>query len=159
MHDPTPSAASGSERIVLEFGDAVARRDFARLAELLDDGVSYEICGIEMPGAGVFSKDQILEAFPDVLSLFEDGGPRMTVTRMFHDGDWVIAESTGAGRFRNGTEYDNRYIIVYEIVDGRIRTVREYMDTQHGARLFAEGAASPPTTPTTTNEESQWTAS
>jgi ketosteroid isomerase-like protein len=134
-----------SEQVVRDLGDAIARRDFARLAELLDDSVSYEICGIEMPGAGVFGKDAILAAFPEVLSLFEDDGPRMTITRMFHDGDWVIAESTGAGRFRNGTEYDNRYIIVYEIVGGRIRTVREYMDTQHGARLFAEGAGPPPT--------------
>ena len=64
----------------------------------------------------------------------------MTFTRFFHDGDWVIAEGTGAGRFRNGLEYDNRYIIVYEIVDGRVRTVREYMDTQHAARLFAAAA-------------------
>jgi uncharacterized protein len=156
MEDPATGTIDASERVVLDFGDAIARRDFGRLAELLDDNVSYEICGIEMPGAGVSDKTAMLAAFPEVLSLFEDGGPRMTTTRMFHDGDWVIAESTGAGRFRNGVEYDNRYIIVYEIVDGRIRTVREYMDTQHGARLFAEGAR--PAT-TNTNEESPWTAS
>jgi ketosteroid isomerase-like protein len=157
MNDPAPRAVAASEQIVLDFGEAVAQRDFARMAELLDDNVNYEICGIEMPGAGVMRKDELLERFPEVLSLFEAGGPRMTVTRMFHDGNWVIAESTGAGRFCNGTEYDNRYIIVYEIVDGRIRTVREYMDTQHGARLFAEGAVPTPTTKT--NEESSWTAS
>jgi uncharacterized protein len=138
MHEPSTDAIEQSEQVVVDFGDAVARRDFARLAELLADDVGYEICGIEMPGAGVFDKRTILERFPEVLSLFEDGGPTMTITRMFHDGDWVIAESTGAGRFRNGTEYDNRYIIVYEIVDGQIRTVREYMDTQHGAVLFAQ---------------------
>jgi ketosteroid isomerase-like protein len=157
MNDQAPSTVTASERVVHDLGDAIARRDFARVAELLDDDVSYEICGIEMPGAGVMRKQDLLERFPEVLSLFEDGGPRMTITRMFHDGDWVIAESTGTGTFRNGTAYDNRYIIVYEIVDGRIRTVREYMDTQHGARLFAEGAGPTPTTKT--NEESPWTAS
>jgi hypothetical protein len=129
-------------RIIEEFGEAIMRRDFERLAELLHDDLSYEICGIELPGAGVFDKPTILETLPAVLSLFEEGGPRMTVTRAFHDGDWIIAESTGAGRFRNGTEYDNRYVILYEIVDGRVRTVREYMDTQHAARLFAAAASS-----------------
>jgi len=131
---------SGPEQVVTEINDAVMKRDFARLAALFDDDLRYEICGIEMPGAGVFDKDSILESFPEVLSLFEDGSPRMTVTRLFRDGDWVIAESTGAGRFRNGTEWDNRYVIVYEIVDGRVRTVREYMDTQHAAKLFAAAA-------------------
>ena len=131
---------AGPEQVVTEINEAVTKRDLARLAELFDDELRYEICGIEMPGAGVFDKDAILESFPEVLRLFEDGSPRMTVTRTFRDGDWVIAESTGAGRFCNGTEYDNRYVIVYEIVGGRVRTVREYMDTQHAARLFAAAA-------------------
>jgi hypothetical protein len=33
-------------------------------------------------------------------------------------------------------------VILYEIVVGRVRTVREYMDTQHAARLFAAAVAS-----------------
>ena len=129
-----------AEQVVSEINEAVLTRDFARLAELFDDELRYEICGIEMPGAGVFDKETILKNFPEVLSLFEDGSPRMTITRLFRDGEWIIAESTGAGRFRNGTEWDNRYVIVYEVVGGRVRTVREYMDTQHAARLFAAAA-------------------
>ena len=131
---------SAGEQVVDEFGDAITRRDFERLAELLDDDLSYEICGIELAGAGVFDKPTILAALRRVLGLFEDGSPRMTITKVFHDGDWIIAESTGAGRFRNGTDYDNRYVILYEIINGRVRTVREYMDTQHAARLFAAAA-------------------
>ena len=130
------------EQIVADFGAAITTRDFARLAELLDDDVVYEIAGIEMEGAGVFDKRTLLETMPRVLTLFEDGSPRLTVTQSFRDGDWIITEATGSGRFANGTIYDNRYVILYEIVDGRVRTVREYMDTQHAARLFA-GAAEP----------------
>jgi len=134
---------AAAEQIVMEFGEAVSARDFARLAELLDDDLRYELCGIELEGAGIFDKPTVLENFRAVLDLFEDGSPRMTVTRMFRDGDWIIAEGTGAGRFRNGLAYDNRYIILYEIVDGRVRTVREYMDTQHAAKLFAAATAGP----------------
>ena len=128
------------EQIVVDLGHAITNRDFARLAELLDDDVVYEIAGIEMEGAGVFDKTTLLATMPRVLTLFEDGSPRLTITHTFRDGDWIITEATGAGRFANGTIYDNRYVILYEIVDGRIRTVREYMDTQHAARLFAAAA-------------------
>lgn len=128
------------EQIVADVGRAITNRDFAALAELLDDEVVYEIAGIEMEGAGVFDKATLLETMPRVLELFEAGSPRLTITHTFRDGDWIITEATGAGRFANGTIYDNRYVTLYEIVDGRVRTVREYMDTQHAARLFAEGA-------------------
>ena len=63
--------------------------------------------------------------------------PRMTITRLFRDGDWIMMEGTGEGAVANGAQYDNRYVIVYEVVDGRVRTVREHMDTQHATRIFA----------------------
>jgi hypothetical protein len=81
---------------VEEFGETIMRRDFARLAELLHDGLSYEICGIELAGAGVFDKPAILARLPRVLSLFEDGGAWITPTKVSRDGDWIIAESTAA---------------------------------------------------------------
>jgi ketosteroid isomerase-like protein len=46
-------------------------------------------------------------------------------------------EGRGEGRFVNGAPYENRYVVVHEVVDGRLRTVREYMDTQHAATMFA----------------------
>lgn len=129
--------SASPEQVVRDFAAAFGRHDVQRLAELLDDAASYEVCGIEMEGAGVFDKTTILQILPGMLALFEDGSPRTTITRMFRDGDWVVAEATADGTFRNGAPYDNRYVFVYEVIDGRVRTVREYMDTQHAATLFA----------------------
>ena len=135
--------SASAEQVVRDFHAAVSRHDFDRLAELLDDGASYEVCGIELEGAGVFDKATVLRILPGMLSLFEPGSPRMTITRLFRDGDWIIMEGNGEGRFRNGALYENRYIIVHEVLDGRIRTIREYMDTQHAASIFAAVAESP----------------
>jgi ketosteroid isomerase-like protein len=128
---------SANEQVVREFNETISRHDFDRLARLLDDNATYEACGIDLEGAGLFDKDTLLQMLPGMLALFEPGSPRMTITRMFNDDDWVVMEGTGAGTFRNGASYDNRYIIVFEVVDGRVRTVREYMDTQHMAAMFA----------------------
>jgi ketosteroid isomerase-like protein len=129
------------EQVVRDFTDAVSRHDVGRLAELLDDDASYEVCGIELDGAGVFDKATILQILPGMLSLFEAGSPRMTITRLFRDGDWIVMEGSGEGRFGNGTPYANRYVIVYEVVGGLVRTVREYMDTQRAATMFAAATA------------------
>jgi uncharacterized protein len=127
--------------IVSDFHEAVTRRDFARIAELLHEDATYEVCGIELVGAGVFDRAAMLENLPQALAAFAEGSPRMTITKRFRDGDWVIIEGTGSGRFRNGMPYDSRYVVVHEIADGRLRTIREYMDTQHAATLFAAATA------------------
>jgi hypothetical protein len=85
-----------AQPIVEEFGGAIIRRDFARHAELLDDDLSYELCGIEAAGAGVFDKPPILVTLPRMLSVFEAGGSRMRLTKAFYDGDRGVAGSTAA---------------------------------------------------------------
>jgi uncharacterized protein len=36
----------------------------------------------------------------------------------------------------NGRDYDNTYCLVFKLQDGRIRQVREYMDTLGGERMI-----------------------
>jgi uncharacterized protein len=127
--------------IVRAFTAAVGAHDVERMGELLADDCTYEICGFELPGAGAYAKRQILEILPGILSLFEDGSPEVEIVQLIGEGPWVAAESTAGGRFRNGVAYQNRYVILYEVVDGRVKTVREYMDTQHAANLMAQGTA------------------
>jgi ketosteroid isomerase-like protein len=127
--------------VVHAFTEAVAAHDVACLAVLLADDCTYEICGFELPGAGVYTKDAILEILPGLLELFEPGSPQLEIVRLIGEGPWVAAECTGGGRFRNSVEYENRYVVLYEVVEGRVRTLREYMDTQHAATLMALGTA------------------
>jgi ketosteroid isomerase-like protein len=60
-----------------------------------------------------------------------------TTFRGLHaDGDTVVAEVRLEATLAHGGHYDNDYCFVFELEDGRIRQVREYMDTQRGARWF-----------------------
>ncbi|MBN6039589.1 nuclear transport factor 2 family protein [Amycolatopsis sp. 195334CR] len=66
------------------------------------------------------------------------------VTVTFHgfhaDGDRVIVEETMTATLANGNHYANDYCFVFELRDGLIHRVREYMDTARGHRLvFGEG--------------------
>jgi uncharacterized protein len=51
------------------------------------------------------------------------------------DGNVVIVEERMRATLRNGNDYDNDYCFVFEVQNGRIHRVREYMDTAKANRL------------------------
>lgn len=59
---------------------------------------------------------------------------------IYADGDTVIVEQRMQATLAHGGHYDNDYCFVVELDNGLIKRVREYMDTQRGARWFASPA-------------------
>ena len=58
------------------------------------------------------------------------------------DGDNVIVEERMRATLPGGRPYENDYCFVFVVADGRIKQVREYMDTRKGWQMvFAEAAA------------------
>ena len=63
-------------------------------------------------------------------------------TALHADGDAVIIEERMRATLPDGRGYDNAYCFVFTLQDGRIRQVREYMDTMKGWQMvFGEAAA------------------
>lgn len=62
------------------------------------------------------------------------------VTVTFHgfhaDGDRVVVEETMTATLANGNHYANDYCFVFELRDGLIHRVREYLDTARGHRMI-----------------------
>jgi ketosteroid isomerase-like protein len=92
-----------------------------------------------MPAAIVGSGDHkgartIADDFKNIRLHFRDGDPKLKVTNIFSNGDWVAVETHTTGQFKNGNAYDSRYCWIVEIVNDRIRALREYMDGGYAAR-------------------------
>jgi ketosteroid isomerase-like protein len=62
---------------------------------------------------------------------------------LYADGDTVVVEERMQATLAHGGHYDNDYCFIFELENGLIKRVREYMDTQRGARWFG----SPPVVP------------
>lgn len=59
-------------------------------------------------------------------------------------GDAVIVEERMRARLADGRLYENDYCFVFELQDGLIAVMREYMDTAKGFRMiFGTGPAAP----------------
>ena len=58
------------------------------------------------------------------------------------EGNVVVVEHRLSATLPNGRPYVNDYCFVYEVRDGKVRRIREYMDTRGGwAQVFGEDEA------------------
>jgi uncharacterized protein len=132
--------ARSAKQTVTAYNEALNAKDWDRFAELLHPELSYEIMSFHLPGGGsTMDKATTVQMLPGMVStIFDADGPRIEIKHLVGEGDWVVAEAHGTGTLVEGTPYENRYALVYEVVDGQIKTAREYMDTQQMAGLLAK---------------------
>jgi ketosteroid isomerase-like protein len=70
-----------------------------------------------------------------------ENGLNMTVKSVIAEDDDVALEVESHGELKNGNQYRNEYHTLMRFSDGKIRQVREYMDTQHAYEIWLRPAA------------------
>ena len=76
------------------------------------------------------------------MSYYQPDSVSIEVTSIVAEGDTVVAEWTSRARTTDGAPYENDCIGVFAVRDGRIASVREYMDTLYASRVaFGDGRA------------------
>lgn len=134
-------AANQAEQLVLDFFAVLSSGDLERLRGFFHEASVWEPRVKELPGAGRHVGMAIIDEFlAPVRGLFAPGDPKVQVRAMFSQmaggKAWVCVESNSTGTSPEGKRYDNEYCWVFEIADGRIDAMREYMDSLYTARWF-----------------------
>ena len=88
------------------------------------------------PSAGLYPKDKIGRLFIRMVNALESG-LKMTVVSCIAEGDRVALEVVSAGDLKNGRQYRQEYHMLMQFRDGKISSVREYLDTQHANDVWA----------------------
>jgi uncharacterized protein len=88
------------------------------------------------PSAGLYPKDKIGRLFHRMVNALK-GGLKMTVVSCIAEGDHVALEVVSAGDLKNGRQYRQEYHMLVKFRDGKIMSVREYLDTQHANDVWA----------------------
>jgi ketosteroid isomerase-like protein len=114
------------------FGKGDIKAAFANMS----DNVSWLIPG-NTPGVSGLKrgKDEILKFMSGVSTIFPEG-LNSEIRKTYCDGDTVIIELTNRGKVSNGKQYENEYCFVFELEDGKIRRIREYVDTQKAKEIL-----------------------
>ena len=125
-----------NRELVSDTWAALARGDVKSAFASMSDAVTWTIPGAMAGLSGVKSgKAEIIGFLRSVAKTFP-GGLTSDVRHIYADGDVVILEMTNRGTTATGRPYVNDYCFVFEVERGRIRAIREYVDTQKAAELF-----------------------
>jgi uncharacterized protein len=97
----------------------------------------------ELPISGTWTgRDAIVDEFlATAMKYYEPGSVDLEITGMIAEGENVALQWTSRARTLDGSPYENHCIGVFTVKDGRIRAVREYMDTHYAYRAIARAAA------------------
>jgi ketosteroid isomerase-like protein len=60
---------------------------------------------------------------------------QVEIRNLLADGDWVVLQYLLRCRAANGNDYEQEYVFLFEIRDGRITTIWDYYDTLQVSQL------------------------
>lgn len=131
------TAANENEQVVLDFFEVLSSGDLEKLRGFYHDKSVWEPKVKDIAGAGKHVGMDIIDKFlAPVRGMFEAGDPKIHVHTMFSAGPMVCVESNSTGKTADGKVYDNDYCWVFEISNGKVDSMREYMDSLYTAKLF-----------------------
>lgn len=129
--------AAESKQFVLDFfeemlsgkGDAWNRTADSLRWSMIASSPSY-------PYQADHDKASYRKMVEDSAGLFPEG-LRFTILSAIAEPDRVAVEAESYGKVADGRLYNNHYHFLFELKDGKIQTVREYLDSGHAEHILS----------------------
>jgi ketosteroid isomerase-like protein len=126
-----------AELAVQQFLTTLGNGDFDAVRPLCHPEITWDVRVRGVPGAGVHRGcDAIFAVIGPVRALFAAGSPTLNILSLTSKHGLVTVESQAGGRLADGRPYDNRYVMVFEVKDGLVYALREYMDSYYVHQLM-----------------------
>lgn len=132
-------SATENKRLIKHVFDGLAEGDFDPLIDAMAADFRWRWMGTVNWSQTFEGKEAVVdellagvrETLAEPLGLVAD--------RFIADGDHVVVEGRGRNTTTDGRPYNNRYCWVCRVVDGELREIREYMDTELVTETFGTG--------------------
>lgn len=119
-----------SRTLVLEYLAAQDAGEGAKIAELLDEDVSWRppaAAGLGTPSG----RDAVLQTMAEAGGKFFDlATMQVEVKWIVAEGDKVVVRQRATAKAANGKDYENEYVWVYFCRGGKIVEIEEHTDSQ-----------------------------
>ncbi|MBP2471803.1 ketosteroid isomerase-like protein [Crossiella equi] len=124
--------------IATEFFELLGRGHIDGAMALTTDDFTWTVGG--KPGgpfalAGTYDSAAYIEMLGHVAASIP-AGPQVEIVSVTQGSDRIVVETHVVGNSADGVGYDNNLVCVFDISDGRIAAVREYLDTIHASEVF-----------------------
>jgi ketosteroid isomerase-like protein len=125
-----------SKRIVETFLATFSRGDVDGVLDAMTDDATWWVSGSIEGRAGTYDKAKFGPLMRDAASLYVEGALRIKPVSMVAEGSRVAVEADGFATLHNGRVYRPGFHFLFEVIDGKVRRVREYMDEIHAWETF-----------------------
>ena len=125
-----------NKALVTEFIEAMRVSNVDKLKTMITDDFSWWIIGKpEYLATGGEHDTEYFLGFFKGDELFPEGADFNT-TSMISEGNVVAAEAEFKAKTAMGSNYENYYHFLFIIEDGKVKRMKEYMDTYHAKVTF-----------------------
>ena len=119
-----------NQQIVLDFLDAFASYDPDKFLHFMTDDPTWRVFQNERRG-----RPAIRELAAIAVGLYPTGAAR-EIQAVVSEGDRVVVQSILRAVTNKGEDYENYYVLIFELRDGRIHTVWEYLNLVYAQSKF-----------------------
>ncbi|MFT4560452.1 MAG: ketosteroid isomerase-like protein [Gammaproteobacteria bacterium] len=127
-----------NKSIIAEFFKALSSGDVVRIGKFLSDDCSWWVSGTVAGISGTYNKTETLALLEQVTQVYKSGALKIDPSNMIAEGKRVAVEAESYAELHNGKVYNNLYHYVFDLESGKIKSFKEYMDTQHVQDTFVE---------------------
>ena len=125
-----------NKAVVTEFMEVFSRGDVDGILACMSDSATWWVAG-SIPGiSGTKDKAAFAEMLSGIAESTTTGAIRLTPLAFTAEGDRVAVETESYTELKNGRVYNNLYHFLFEVRDGKIDSVKEYLDTEHTTAVF-----------------------
>jgi uncharacterized protein len=126
-----------NKNIVLGLVEALSSGNVEAAKAALADEATWWIPG-SLPVSGTYrGKKAIFEDFlGQAQALFQPNTVSIQVRNAVAEGDNVAVEWIARGKSAKGKNYENYYHLMFEVRNGKIQAVREYVDTLYAKEVL-----------------------
>ena len=134
--------ASDAKSVLRRYVAAVEAADGDTIHDSFAETATWTLAG-ELPISGTWKgRDVIIDEFlAKAMSNFEPGSVSLEITAMIAEGDQLALRWTSRARTLDGVPYENECIGVFTVNDGKIQSVREFMDTHYAYKALERAGA------------------
>ena len=124
-----------NEMLVLDTWKAFLRGDVKSAFANLTDDATWTIPGLSELSGVKRGKAEIVGFLRVVAQAFPKG-LRSEIKKVHSTDEAVILELTNRSETADGRPYENDYCFVFEVGGGKVRAIREYVDTERAAAIL-----------------------
>jgi uncharacterized protein len=132
-------SAEDNKQVVREAYAAISGGDVDGFMSRLADDVEWYFIGSHRFAGTLKGKDAIMSDLFGPLGEALTSTIQLGIKQLIAEGDKVVSEMQGTSKSIGGKDYNNTYCIILTVKDGKIKEMREYLDTELVTEVFGRG--------------------